>query len=1191
MATNTKDKILDYLKTCPNNSAELHRIIKHVNLPKKTVNHQIYELQKQSLVDKLQQSPPIWRLTSRGEITKNSNVAERGRGGARGVRRGSKRGQGRGRGQGHGFGRGHGPDVFHGEVWGGIQGNQGTLETGHKWVTGRGNNSRQTASEHSVHIGNRVPIPIQPSQSSGRDTSEQIIKVISDSTKPLTASNICDSIGSYITIDMVNKTLGELIEKNLITKIPSHSRENDTYSLKLSIQRQQTDIEEEMQTDNAQAPFQGSVKQISIKEELPLLNCSPSNEKPVSLDCPPLKDEPVSMQIDNTQAPFQESVKQISIKEEPPSLDCPPLNVKPFLPLQGEALSMVCPPSSAGIISNIQNNPMNTNEPCVKVEPGITENYVNLDLEEDGASCDNISATTLSYVDPETEFMNKVLVTLANRCFETAASFVLAKDLNADQKDVENSLKELAFEKLVSKTGTAWSVTKKGDTFLAENGLKVKNDASPIQNLGRGQRLKQAFSGPPQSPLALVRSSSVFGSGCEKPPPLSEVESFQLPRSPSIQLSSSVTQSSSTPFQNRINTSSTSVNQNQSQTSSLLSGVQNNINKIHGIGRGYQIEQMQNLLAQMSPIDSGNRVVKIPPTPMQVISQEQTQLQSKNQPQNVEQGISPSPLFNSTQTSSQTLNSVNLPPSLLPYSLDKEQPSNISSSSQSSTLMPSSSSTSNSSNNLQISTESFSAVNKNPISALMEYAQSRHLTAKIEILSQRGPSHKPTFTIAAIIGSRMFPKVKSHNKKEGRTEAADVALRTLLSEGEYKVNQEPSPAPVVANFDMTHFDNMAALSHQSFNKLIASIPEKFAGRKIIAALIMKTGKDDVGTVISVGSGNRCITGEQLSLEGNTVNDSHAEIITRRGFLRYLYKQLETYNKGTEHEFFESSNNGKLKVKSNITFHLYISTAPCGDGALFSPRDAASNRGPVSNVECHEHQPTFTSNVQGLLRTKMEGGEGTIPVEADFTVQTWDGIVRGERLRTMSCTDKICRWNIVGMQGALLSHLLDPVYLNSLTLGYLYDHGHLARAVCCRVGKGTDDINQQLPDGYHLNHPWLGRMTACEPQRETQKTKALSINWCLGDEKPEVIDGVQGRCYTGVESHFFSRVCKKDLFTSFQSVCHKFGRTDLLAAKSYNDAKKMSKDFQNAKSIMLKRLKDNGFGIWVSKPVEEEMFGL
>lgn len=33
-------------------------------------------------------------------------------------------------------------------------------------------------------------------------------------------------------------------------------------------------------------------------------------------------------------------------------------------------------------------------------------------------------------------------------------------------------------------------------------------------------------------------------------------------------------------------------------------------------------------------------------------------------------------------------------------------------------------------------------------------------------------------------------------------------------------------------------------------------------------------------------GNRCVKGEELSLKGDTVNDCHAEIISRRGFVRY-----------------------------------------------------------------------------------------------------------------------------------------------------------------------------------------------------------------------------------------------------------------------------------------------------------------
>ena len=62
------------------------------------------------------------------------------------------------------------------------------------------------------------------------------------------------------------------------------------------------------------------------------------------------------------------------------------------------------------------------------------------------------------------------------------------------------------------------------------------------------------------------------------------------------------------------------------------------------------------------------------------------------------------------------------------------------------------------------------------------------------------------------------------------------------------------------------------------------------------------------------------------------------------------------------------------------------------------------------------------------------GEGTIPIEAGFKGLTFDGVQRGERLLTMSCTDKVCRWNVVGLQGALLSHFIEPVYLDSLTLG-------------------------------------------------------------------------------------------------------------------------------------------------------------
>ncbi|XP_066921097.1 double-stranded RNA-specific adenosine deaminase-like [Clytia hemisphaerica] len=484
-----------------------------------------------------------------------------------------------------------------------------------------------------------------------------------------------------------------------------------------------------------------------------------------------------------------------------------------------------------------------------------------------------------------------------------------------------------------------------------------------------------------------------------------------------------------------------------------------------------------------------------------------------------------------------------------------------------------------------VSADIFNALNKNPVSALNELCQKNGRTVSFDLVAENRFNQKNKFTVAANVSGRMYDAVTASNMKDARREAADVALKQ--GEGTAFRTQSQQSVQNVLSPNATHFDKMAALSHRTFIEKSNMVQEKFAGRKVIACMIMKRAESDEGVVVALGAGNRCITGQRLSMEGKVVNDSHAEIVCRRAFISYLYKELENHIAGKQSIFQNGGSNGKFSVKEGVSFHLYISTAPCGDGALFTPRQDEK----ISDFP-KKHSPVFSSKVHGITRSKIENGEGTIPIEKEEAVQTFDGILRGQRLRTMSCSDKICRWNVVGVQGALLSHFMDPVYLGSLTLGYLYDHGHLCRAICCRLDKNsTGDFEGKLAEPFRLNHPWIGRVTQYEAGRETEKTNNISINWSFYDTTPEVTDGRTGAQMSrtgGIPTP--SRLCKYEMLNRFRSLIGKTNQHKHLSEdQSYRELKDSALEFQNTKQLMMETLRTMNYGPWVKKPREQDMF--
>ncbi|KAL5268288.1 hypothetical protein ACHWQZ_G002224 [Mnemiopsis leidyi] len=494
---------------------------------------------------------------------------------------------------------------------------------------------------------------------------------------------------------------------------------------------------------------------------------------------------------------------------------------------------------------------------------------------------------------------------------------------------------------------------------------------------------------------------------------------------------------------------------------------------------------------------------------------------------------------------------------------------------------------------IQISTKiAHDSINKNAISAIIELAQANGLAATFNITRTSGPPNRKKFHMRLTMGDRTFDSVAT-SKKVAKQNVAELALRMLHSENSggvsarsvpvVDVSQKSSRDPEImvdkvcdfipiqsSKLEGTgFFGKVGRFSFDTYNKLAASVHLSTIGRKVISVFLMEDLRTGIPmwSPVSLGTGNRTVNGDNINFEGKTVNDSHAEITARRGLRRFLWKQLRFASGKEENSMhfeviLKKNCNGKYELDQRVRLHLFISTAPCGDSAIFPIAEATQ-----SNEHVVAHEPTMENDKQGLLRSKMESGQGTNPTSITEDPLTVDGLMMGhQRLKTMSCSDKVSRWNVLGLQGCLLSEFLEPVYMSSLTLGCLYHHGHLSRAVCCRY----KDI--PLPPPYNLNHPLLGCVPGQEAERELGKTNEMSMNWCAGDDKVEILDGCRGRCAKGVVSRLARVSILKEYADFTGSEC-----------KDYNEVKEKISGYCEAKEVYNKFVKEKNYGVWIKKP--------
>lgn len=199
---------------------------------------------------------------------------------------------------------------------------------------------------------------------------------------------------------------------------------------------------------------------------------------------------------------------------------------------------------------------------------------------------------------------------------------------------------------------------------------------------------------------------------------------------------------------------------------------------------------------------------------------------------------------------------------------------------------------------------------------------------------------------------------------------------------------------------------------------------------VLSAILVHNSTDDNFSVVSLGTGTKCMPRNSLDSTGYLVNDSHAEVLARRGMLRFLLSEICKCHETESNILKYSAAERKFQLNPDISFHFFSTHSPCGDGSIFNHTVADS----VKRIKL-----TFDSDNVGDIVTvnNFTGGKLLTPNQPDQMAQDLAAIRtkpgRGERTASVSCSDKLARWNCVGLQGALLHTILEPViYFSSLT---------------------------------------------------------------------------------------------------------------------------------------------------------------
>uniref|UniRef100_A0A1B0D2F7 tRNA-specific adenosine deaminase 1 n=1 Tax=Phlebotomus papatasi TaxID=29031 RepID=A0A1B0D2F7_PHLPP len=256
-------------------------------------------------------------------------------------------------------------------------------------------------------------------------------------------------------------------------------------------------------------------------------------------------------------------------------------------------------------------------------------------------------------------------------------------------------------------------------------------------------------------------------------------------------------------------------------------------------------------------------------------------------------------------------------------------------------------------------------------------------------------------------------------------------------------------------------------------------------------------------VVAMGTGTKCIGADQMSESGDIVNDSHAEIVTRRAFLRYLMEQMVFAREGEQSIFEFGKESGKFSLRKGCRFHFFTTHSPCGDASIFPMRlgkEEEDSEPAAKKLKVSQENFTGGKLIGSLVDDPMDQTVGC--------VRTKPG--RGVATLSASCSDKMARWCALGVQGGLLMNILtSPIYFSTLIYPQdaIYDREATERALWGRFTNHqdipSDTFKLHCPE-VHVATEKTGFSFTRHPLHEQCQPCPASMVWCRVRQRPHEV---------------------------------------------------------------------------------------